>query len=196
MSDKFMIGSNDTPEIVERNIDDLASWEFNPRTVDEKAFARLIEQIKLLGVYKPLLINQDNIVLGGNMRLQALKTLGVKKTLCCLVRTDNEAQKMDYALSDNDQIGTTDEQKLAEYISKHRDVKSDLFAINSQPMKLVSSVLKQFEPSDDEKEKSGNYTIKVTFSNMEALEKCLIEIQEITEKYGKDFKGIIVNDDN
>lgn len=190
-----MIGTNEMPEIVERDITQLVPWEDNPRTVNFKDMNRLIEQIKTLGVYKPLLVNQNNIILGGNMRFEALKKLGVKKTLCSLVKTDNAAQMMDYALSDNDQIGITDEQKLAEYISKHQEVKSELFAINSQPMKLVSSVLKQFEPSEGNHDKPEEFVVKVTFTDPLELEDALAKIQSICDSY-KSLKGISVNDED
>ena len=152
MSDSFMPGVNELPEIVERNLDELVLWEDNPRIVKGADMDRLIEQIKLLGVYKPLLINQDNIVLGGNMRTNALRKMGVKKTLCSLVKTDNKAQMMEYALSDNDQIGVTDEQAVAEYITLNPSIRSELFAINSSPMKLVSTVLQELSPEVEEDE--------------------------------------------
>jgi hypothetical protein len=192
MSDKFMIGSNELPEIVERDITELKHWEDNPRTVQEKDMQRLIEQIKLLGVYKPLLINQDNIILGGNMRFEALKKLGVKKTLCSLVKTDNPAQMMDYALSDNDQIGVTDEQKIAEFVALHGEVKSELFAINSSPMQPLNSVLAQFKPDETQKVKSNVYSINIAFNDLATLENCLVEIQNVCEDY--EIRGISVND--
>lgn len=189
---KFMIGSNELPEIVERDIAQLMHWENNPRTVEKKDMNRLIEQIKLLGVYKPLLINQDNIILGGNMRFEALQSLGVKKTLCSLVRTDNPAQMMDYAASDNDQIGVTDEQQIAEFVSKHGDVRSELFAINSSPMQPLNSVLQQFKPEESAKPKSNVYSINVAFNDLATLETALVEIQNICENY--EIRGISVND--
>lgn len=192
---KFMLGTNEMPEIVVKDVSKLKNWEFNPRTVKTQDMERLIEQIKLLGVYKPLLINQDDIVLGGNMRLQALKKMGVKKMLCSLVRTDNAAQMMDYALSDNDQIGVTDEQAVAEYIFQHKDVNTKLFAINSSPMKLVSTMLKELEPTEDDKPLAApEFIIKIVVKNKETLENLLVEVQEVSEHYGKDVKGISVND--
>lgn len=132
-------------KIEKRKVADLVSWEDNPRTVDKVHYKRLIEQIKYLGIYKPLLVNQNNIVLGGNMRLEAFKELGVEEVDCSIVLTDNPAQMMDYALSDNDQIGVTDTEKVAEYAQTH-PIKSDILAINSTPMKLVSTAIKSLGP--------------------------------------------------
>lgn len=137
------------PEIVTRNIDELQEWDDNPRTVSKDSFERLKKQIEILGVYKPILINQQNIVLGGNMRLRAFKELGIKEVTCARVLTDNPAQMMEYALSDNDQIGVTDEEKVAEYSTIH-DVRTEVYAINSAPMKLVSEVVAKLSPDGQE----------------------------------------------
>jgi hypothetical protein len=149
---EIMLGSQLKPTYVDKNIKDLISWEDNPRTIDEKSFKRLIEQIQYLGIYKPLLINQDNIVLGGNMRYQALKKIGITEVSCSLVHTDNKAQMMDYALSDNDQIGVTDETKLAEFVTLNPTMRSELFAINSSPMKLVTTMMNEISPEVEEDE--------------------------------------------
>lgn len=190
---EFMPGVSIQPQIEQRNIADLINWEHNPRTVKKADMTRLKEQIKLLGMYKPLLINQENIVLGGNMRLQALRELGVETTLCSVVKTDNAAQMMDYALSDNDQIGVTDEQVLANYAKEHQMTNTQLFAINSSPMKLVSTALKQFEPNkNDNPSKQLDYYIKISFTDLSELENCLVEVQEMIEHYNT--KGVSVND--
>lgn len=189
----MMTGAPKKPEIVTRDISELSSWEDNPRTVEKKDFARLKDQIERLGFYKPLLINQNNIILGGNMRYQAFKELGIKEILCARVLTDNNAQMMEYALSDNDQIGITDAQAVAEFVAKNPDIKTELFAINSAPMKLVSSVLEQFAPDENgNKPDSNAYSIKIAFNDLETLEQCLVEIQAVCENYK--IRGLSVND--
>ena len=191
MSD-FMVGAQLLPTYVEKDIDELIEWEDNPRNYTEADLDRLEEQIKLLGVYKPFLINQDNIMLGGHRRKQVLKRLGVQRVSCSVVKTDNKAQMMDYALSDNDQVGTTDEQKVIAYVAKYADVNTKLFAINSSPMKLVSTVLQQLEPDRQQKSEQHIFTIKISFDDKSELENCLVEIQEVCEHY--QTKGISVND--
>jgi hypothetical protein len=60
-----------------KQVADLINWDENPRIITKAEHERLKRQIKNLGLYKALLINQQNIVLGGNQRLRALKELGV-----------------------------------------------------------------------------------------------------------------------
>jgi hypothetical protein len=102
-------------EIELRNIDDLSNWEDNPRSILAEDFERLKKQIKRLGMYKPLLVNHDNIVLGGNMRLRALRDLGVTGDVyVTVVEAETPEKMLEYALSDNDAAGITDDLKLAE----------------------------------------------------------------------------------
>lgn len=128
-----------------RKISELQNWSENPRTITDKEFGRLKAQLEHLGVYKPLLINQNNIVLGGNMRLRALKELGVEEVMCSVVLTDNKHQMIEYALSDNDEMGVTDQQKVAELVTLD-PIKSELFAIQTGKLKSIDSVLKDHSP--------------------------------------------------
>lgn len=126
-----------------RKIADLVNWDDNPRTITEKEFARLQEHIRRLGMYKPLLINQNNIVLGGNQRLRALKDLGIDEVMCAIVLTDNRQQMIEYALSDNDQMGTTDEQKVAELVTAD-PIKPEIYAVQVSKLRPIETVLKSF----------------------------------------------------
>lgn len=130
-----------------RQIAQLQNWDENPRTITDKEFERLKEHIRHLGVYKPLLINQSNVVLGGNMRLRALKELGIDEVMCAVVLTDNKFQMIEYALSDNDQMGQTDEQKVAELVTLN-PIKSDIFAIASTKLKPIEQVLNKVSPTE------------------------------------------------
>lgn len=125
-------------EIEVRNIDDLSNWEDNPRSINGEDFERLKGQIKKLGMYKPLLVNQNNIVLGGNMRLRALRDLGVTGDVyVTVVDAETPERMLEYALSDNDQAGTTDDLKLAELFH--------LSPIDTQLYKVQSNVLRPLE---------------------------------------------------
>lgn len=62
-----------------RKLSDLKLYENNPRTVPKDQFKALIENIQEVGFTNRLLITTDNLVLGGNQRLKALKKLGFKE---------------------------------------------------------------------------------------------------------------------
>ncbi len=129
-----------------RKVADLKNWENNPRSILEEDFKRLKTQIEKHGVYKTLLVNQDNIVLGGNMRLRAFKDLGIKEVMCGIVQTDNEGEMLEYALSDNDQAGVTDDLKLAEVYHLH-PIDTKLYKIQSNTLRPLESIINPIDPA-------------------------------------------------
>lgn len=148
--------NNDDAKYEKRKVADLQNWEDNPRLIQKpEEFDRLKDQIKHLGVYKPLLINQQNIVLGGNMRLRAFRELGIEEVMCAVVLTDNRAQMLEYALSDNDSAGVTDVEKVQEMAVLEPSVRSELFAIHSRPATLVSKLKKRVSPDPEGQDDPG-----------------------------------------
>lgn len=119
------------PKIKKVDIKELTGWEKNPRTIDEKQLERLKSQIKKLGVYKPLLVNQDMIVLGGNQRLKAYKEIGIKNVHVSVVETENEKEMLEYALSDNDRMGDYDEEAVGRMTLEVEDIDLELFRIDT-----------------------------------------------------------------
>ena len=130
-------------EITIKKTSDLVLWDKNPRQISDKNFIKLKKQIEKLGVYKPLLINQDNIVIGGNMRLRALMDLGVTEVACSNVKTKDETEMIEYALSDNDRAGDYDQQQLAELIY-NVPIDLELYHIDVGKTYKLKDVLSQF----------------------------------------------------
>lgn len=128
-----------------RKISDLTNWENNPRSILEEDFNRLKEQIKVHGIYKTLLVNQDNIVLGGNMRLRAFKDLGITEVMCGIIETLDDGEMLAYALSDNDQAGITDDLKLAEVFHLH-PINTELYKIQSNVLRPLETIINPADP--------------------------------------------------
>ena len=62
-------------------INEIKSNPNNPRLIKDDKFKKLVNSLKefpKMMELRPMVINDDNIVLGGNMRLKALKELGYK----------------------------------------------------------------------------------------------------------------------
>lgn len=103
-------------EIKKVAIERLREWEKNPREVRREDLERLKRQIKRLGVYKPLVVVEDGdvlLVLGGNMRLRALREMGVREVEVSVVEAEDDGKRLEYSLSDNDRVGSYIEEKLA-----------------------------------------------------------------------------------
>lgn len=59
-----------------RALQDLKDWPYNPRTISESSFHRLIERIKLRGFHDVIKLDTNNQILSGNQRRRALMELG------------------------------------------------------------------------------------------------------------------------
>lgn len=113
-----------------RKLSTLKNWEKNPWSIKDKDFERLKTQIRDLGQYKPLLITDDGIVLGGNMRLRAYKELGIDDIWVSVVDAPSEDKKLEYALSDNDRAGFYDSDLLANLIPDYPDFTWEKYAVD------------------------------------------------------------------
>ena len=134
-----------------RSIDELKGWDKNPRTITKEGFTRLLEQIKRLGQYKPLLITEDGVVLGGNMRLQAYKELKLDKIWVHVVDAPTEEKKIEYALSDNDRAGKYELDQLNDLVGSFEGVPWDKYAVDVvDPVNLQELMDRYKEGEEDE----------------------------------------------
>lgn len=133
-----------------RRLSTLTLWEDNPRSITAENFKRLKKHIKKFGQYKPVLVNQNNIVLGGNMRLRAMKDLKIEDVWVSEVHTDTRAEMLEYAMSDNETFGDWDEQALAGLLTEewvNLDVED--FKVDVGKLQL-NDILDKFGPSKDD----------------------------------------------
>ena len=90
--------------------------EENPRYITEKDFASLVDSIKgfpeMLSV-KPIIVDEDSIILGGNMRLKACSEAGLKDVPTLSVTGWTEEQKKEFIIKDNVHSGRWDSDALA-----------------------------------------------------------------------------------
>jgi DNA modification methylase len=98
------------------NINDLKGWDKNPRDILPQDLERLKKQIMKLGQYKPLLVTPEGIVIGGNMRLKAYRDLGISDLWVSIITPKDDAELLEYALSDNDRAGFYNELELMELV--------------------------------------------------------------------------------
>jgi hypothetical protein len=83
----------------------------NPRTINKKQFEALKQSIlnspKVLEL-SPLILNEDHIVLGGNMRLKAITELGFTEVPCIIVSGLSEEKQKELVIKDNINYGDWD----------------------------------------------------------------------------------------
>ena len=91
----------------------------NPRIIKNEKFDKLVKSIKdfpKMMELRPMVINSDNIVLGGNMRLKALKELGYKEVPDEWVKRAEdltEDEQRQFIIKDNVGFGEHDWEILA-----------------------------------------------------------------------------------
>lgn len=98
------------------NIAEIKKNDQNPRFIKDKAFKKLVNSIKafpeMLEVRR-LVVDENMIVLGGNMRLRALKKAGIIDVPIQQVIGWSEEQKREFIIKDNASFGEWDWDILA-----------------------------------------------------------------------------------
>ena len=85
--------------------------ENNPRIIKDDKFRKLVKSLKdfpeMLEL-RPIIIDENNMVLGGNMRTLAAKTLGLKDLPVIRANNLTEEQKQEFVIKDNINFGDWD----------------------------------------------------------------------------------------
>lgn len=88
----------------------------NPRTISKRDMDRLVKSLTefpdMLSI-REIVVDENMTVLGGNMRLQALKKAGAKDCIAKIVSGLTEAQKREFVIKDNGSMGEWDFDLLA-----------------------------------------------------------------------------------
>lgn len=96
-------------------IKDIKANPNNPRVIRDEQFKKLVKSIQefpeMLSVRK-LVCTPDMIVLGGNMRLKALQSAGIKEVDVEIVDWDEQKQK-EFIIKDNVSFGEWNHEQLA-----------------------------------------------------------------------------------
>ena len=157
----------------------------NPRVIKDDKFKKLVQSIKDLpemAEVRPIVVNTDMVVLGGNMRLKAMKEAGWKEAPVEIVDWDEEKQRQ-FIIKDNVGFGEWDWEMLA----------NEWDAEQLDDWGLTLPIF-DTEPSGDEligDDKNKPATMKITFDSPEQLQQAEIEIQELLDrKYPKAFFSV------
>jgi len=88
----------------------------NPRIIKDEKFKKLVESIKAFPKMlelRPIVVNDDMIVLGGNMRLKACKEAGMKTVPTIKAGDLTEEEQREFIIKDNVGFGEWDWDTLA-----------------------------------------------------------------------------------
>jgi hypothetical protein len=153
----------------------------NPRVIRDDKFEKLrnsIEGFPQMMALRPIVVDVDNVILGGNMRFRALQDLGYKEIPDEWVKKADELteeQKREFIIKDNSGFGSWDWDALAN--------EWDSEQLSEWGLDMPDWA--GDEPDMDDligEDKNKPPTMKITFESPEQLQKAEIDIQELLDR--------------
>lgn len=157
----------------------------NPRIIRDEKFAKLKKSIqdfpKMLSL-RPIVVDNDFVVLGGNMRFRALQDLGYKEIPDTWVKRADElteAEKQEFIVKDNVGFGEWDWQELSNWDSeKLNEWGVDVIGFDVDVNKLGEG----FNLPDGDKAPFQQMTFTLADEQAEQIKNAIAEIKQ-TEEY-------------
>lgn len=158
-------------------IDQVQLSPDNPRVIKNDKFIKLVKSIgefpEMLKV-RPIVVDDDMVVLGGNMRLRACLEAGLKEVYILKASEFSEKQKREFVIKDNSSFGEWDWDALA------NEWDTDLL----EDWGIDTPIFME-EPSYEDligEDKAKPPTMKITFDSPEQLQKAEVDIQELLDR--------------
>ena len=138
------------------NIKEIKFNNTNPRTISDSKLEQLKKSIKefpKMLELRPLVIDEDNIVLGGNMRLKACRELGITDIPVKKIEGLTQEQKNEFIIKDNLGYGEWDWDILFE--------DWNIEQLKDWGMDIKDDEYKEIEEDEDE----GDWFLNIEFTN-------------------------------
>ena len=103
-------------KVLKVKISDIKTNPKNPRLIKDDKFRKLVKSIQefpQMLELRPIVVDENNIVLGGNMRLKACIEVGLKEVFIVKAEDLTEQQKDEFIVKDNVGFGEWDWDILA-----------------------------------------------------------------------------------
>lgn len=104
-------------EIIQLNLNDIRLNDKNPRTINKRQLDRLVKSVQEfpeMTELRPIVVDENNTILGGNMRYRAMQKLGYKQAEVVKVSGLTDEQKREFVIKDNVAFGDWDWDALAD----------------------------------------------------------------------------------
>ena len=164
-------------KVLKVKISEIKTNPKNPRLIKDDKFRKLVKSIQefpQMLELRPIVVDENNIVLGGNMRLKACIEVGLKEVF--IVKADDltEQQKDEFIVKDNVGFGEWDWDSLANEWNTDEltDWGLDLPIIMDEP---------SYEDLIGE-EKNKPASMRITFKTVEQLQEAENDIQELIDR--------------
>lgn len=165
------------------SINKIKSNPNNPRLIKDEKFAKLVQSIKdfpKMLELRPIVVNDDMIVLGGNMRLKACKEAGLKEVPIIKASDLTEEQQREFIIKDNVGFGEWEWQMLTTEweVEELEDWGVDMVGFDLDSDKLGT----EFSLPDGDKAPFQQMTFTLADKQAEQIKNAIADIKE-TEEY-------------
>ena len=149
----------------------------NPRLIKDDNFKKLVQSIKdfpeMLDI-RPIVVNADMVILGGNMRFKACKEAGLKEVPIIIANNLTEEQQKEFLIKDNVSGGEWDFEMLGNEwnVDELTDWGLEIPIFMDEP---------SYEDLIGE-EKNKPASMKITFKTVEQLQEAENDIQELIDR--------------
>lgn len=167
------------------SIDSVKGSSKNPRVIKDDKFKMLVQSIKdfpeMLRI-RPIVVDDDMVVLGGNQRLKACRAAGLKEIPIIKASELTEDQKREFVIKDNVSAGDWDIKKLDEGWG---DLPLDFWGIDESKNDVM--------PTDRD---PGECSIVIYFESQDDREDfCVKAPISVSKKVGKKWNAKFVSND-
>jgi ParB-like chromosome segregation protein Spo0J len=136
----------------------------NPRLIKDDKFAKLVQSIKdfpeMLEI-RPIVVNDDMIILGGNMRFKACKEAGLKEVSIIKASGLSAEKQREFLIKDNVSGGEWDWDMLA---NEWDELQLDKWGLDI-PKQFDEEILNEKKP-----ELKNNWFLNIEFENEKECE--------------------------
>ena len=158
----------------------------NPRLIKDDKFKKLVKSIKefpQMLELRPIVVNDDMIVLGGNMRLKACKEAGLKEVPIIKASDLTDEQQNEFIVKDNVGFGEWDWDVLANEwdVVQLEDWGLDGFPFEDN-INLSDEFGEDFNLKDGDKEPFQQMTFTLADEQVEQIKNAIADIKQ-TEEY-------------
>jgi DNA modification methylase len=133
----------------------------NPRIIKDDKFKKLVQSIKdfpeMLEI-RPIVVNNEMMILGGNMRLKAIQEIGIKEVPIIKAENLTEQQQREFLIKDNVGFGEWDWDALAN--------DWDPAELNEWGLDVPNMDLTELEAEDDNFEEPENIETDIVLGDL------------------------------
>lgn len=144
----------------------------NPRTIKDDKLAKLVESVKsfpqMLQI-RPIVVNKDMMILGGNMRFKACQEAGLEEVPVIVANNLTEEQELEFLIKDNVSGGEWNWDILANEWNSEELNEWGLDVWNSTDINLDDFFE---ESSDSEKEQKFKIVLEYTEEDYNSIIEC------------------------